>query len=221
MEQQSEKNTQPKIGITGGIGSGKSYVCQLLRQRGIEVYDCDAAAKMLMRTDTQLRRQITALIGPDAYLPAEAGFTPCDGPDAVPTALNKAAVARFLLASTANAEAINAIVHPAVFRHFEQSGLKWVESAILFQCGMRPLVDRVVVVTAPLELRLMRVAQRDHISREKALEWVEQQWPQERLVQRADYVVENDGVKPLDPQLDSLMSWARTAGKGQPAYTCK
>ena len=91
-----------KIGIAGGIGSGKSYVCALIRQRGFEVYDCDSAAKRLIRTDPDIRAQLTALIGPDAYT-AESQ-------------LNKAVVARFLLASDANAAAIDAIVHPAVFR---------------------------------------------------------------------------------------------------------
>ena len=102
-----------KIGIAGGIGSGKSYVCALIRQRGFEVYDCDSAAKRLIRTDPDIRSRLTALIGPDTYT-AEGQ-------------LNKAVVARFLLASDANADAIDAIVHPAVFRDFEASGLQWLE----------------------------------------------------------------------------------------------
>ncbi len=180
-----------KTGITGCIGSGKSYVCRLLEQRGVQVYDCDTAAKHLMRTDPQLQRQLTALIGPDTYQ---------DG------RLNKARVAQFLLASEDNARAIDSIVHPAVFRHFEQSGALWVESALLFQCGMRPLVDRVVVVTAPLELRLQRVQQRDGISRQKALEWVGRQWPQERLAAMADIIIVNDGQQPLASQIDRLLA---------------
>ena len=110
-----------RIGIAGGIGSGKSYVCALIRQRGFEVYDCDSAAKRLIRTDPDIRRQLTALIGPDTYT-AEGQ-------------LNKAVVARFLLASDANAAAIDAIVHPAVFRDFEASGLQWLESAIMYESG--------------------------------------------------------------------------------------
>ena len=98
-----------KIGITGGIGSGKSYVCKRLAARGIEVYDCDSAAKRLIRTSDSIRRQLTELIGEDAYM----GDT-----------LNKAAVARFLLASERNAQAIDRIVHPAVFQDFEESGMQ-------------------------------------------------------------------------------------------------
>ena len=120
-----------KIAITGGIGSGKSYVCRLLAQRGISIYDCDSAAKRLMSTSEQLRQQLTSLIGPDAYV---------DG------TLNKAAVAAFLLQSQAHAHAIDAIVHPAVANDFEQSGCQWMECAILYESGFDKLVDRVVVV---------------------------------------------------------------------------
>ena len=123
-----------RIGIAGGIGSGKSYVCALIRQRGFEVYDCDSAAKRLIRTDPDIRRQLTALIGSDTYT-AEGQ-------------LNKAVVARFLLASDANAAAIDAIVHPAVFRDFEASGLQWLESAIMYESGISRLMDRVIVVTS-------------------------------------------------------------------------
>ena len=83
-----------KIGITGGIGSGKSYVCKRLARYGIEVYDCDAAAKRLIRTSPVIRRKLTELIGPDTYIDGQ---------------LNKAAVAQFLLQSEANAKAIDAM----------------------------------------------------------------------------------------------------------------
>ena len=131
-----------RIGIAGGIGSGKSYVCRQLQRRGITVYDCDSAAKRLIRTSPDIRRQLTALIGPDTYT-AEGQ-------------LNKAAVAQFLLASEANTKAINDIVHPAVFRDFEESGLEWLESAIMYESGIYRLMDRVIVVTAPLEVRIRR-----------------------------------------------------------------
>ena len=144
-----------RTGITGGIGSGKSYVCRRLKALyGIEVYDCDTAAKRLMHHSTELRQQLTALIGPDAYLPQSATRTPLTSGL---SPLNKRAVARFLLASESNARAIDAIVHPAVFRDFEQSGYEWMESAILFDSGAYRLVDRTIVVTAPEEVRLQRV----------------------------------------------------------------
>ena len=173
-----------KTGITGGIGSGKSYVCKLLAQRGIEVYDCDAAAKRLIRTSLHLRQQLKALIG----------------------SLDKAAISRFLLANEENQQAVNAIVHPAVFQDFEESGMLWMESAILFESGADKLVDRVVVVTAPEEVRIQRVMQRDGITREKALQWLSCQWPQEQVIARADFEIVNDGQADLNSQIEKLLT---------------
>ena len=172
-----------KFGIAGGIGSGKSYVCRRLEARGITVYDCDAAAKRLIRTSSDLQQQLTTLIG----------------------SLDKAAMSRFLLASEANQQALNAIIHPAVFHDFEESGIQWMESAIMYESGIYRLVDKVVVVTAPLELRIQRVMSRDGITREKALQWIHRQLPQKQVVARADYEIVNDGVADIDSQIDLLL----------------
>ena len=180
-----------KIGITGGIGSGKSYVCRRLETRGISVYDCDSAAKRLILTSPEIRKGLTALIGPEVYL--------FDGK------LNKKAVTQFLLSSEDNAKAIDAIVHPAVFRDFEQSGLQWMESAILFESGAYKLVDRSVVVSCPDEIRIERVMQRDGISREKVLEWMNRQLPQEEVRRRADFEIINDGIADIDKQLNKIL----------------
>lgn len=192
----TEPTSGERIAITGGIGSGKSYVCRLLAERGIEVYDCDAAAKRLMRLSPLLRRQLTDLIGPDAYLADASGQ---------PTVLNKAAVAQFLLASDDHAHAIDAIVHPAVADDFLASGRQWMECAILYESGFDRLVDKVVVVTAPEEVRLARVMARDGISRQKAREWMLRQWPQQEVRRRADYEIVNDGRLPLAAQIDQLI----------------
>lgn len=172
-----------KIGITGGIGSGKSYVCKCLEKHGIRVYDCDAAAKRLIRTSPDLQQQIISLVG----------------------SLDKAAMSRFLLASETNQQAMNAIIHPAVFRDFEASGINWMESAILFESGARKLVDKAVVVTAPLEIRIQRVMQRDNITREKALQWVSCQWSQEEVKAHSDYEIVNDGQADIDSQIEQLI----------------
>ena len=180
-----------KIGIAGGIGSGKSYICALIRQRGFEVYDCDSAAKRLIRTDPDIRAQLTALIGPDTYS--------ADGQ------LNKAVVARFLLTSDANAAAIDRIVHPAVFRDFETSGMEWLESAIMYESGISRLMDRVIVVTAPLEVRIRRVMQRDNISRQQVLAWMDKQLPQEQVITLADFELVNDGQADIEQQLNNII----------------
>ena len=173
-----------KIGIAGGIGSGKSYVCRQLAARGIKVYDCDDAAKRLIRTSPQLQQQLIDLVG----------------------SLDKAAMSRFLLASKENAQAIDDIVHPAVFQDFLDSGMEWMESAIMYESGINKLVDRVVVVTAPEELRIQRIMQRDGITWEKALQWIHRQWPQEQVRALADYEIINDGVADIDSQIDLLLS---------------
>lgn len=180
-----------KTGITGGIGSGKSFVCKLLADMGIEVYDCDAAAKRLIHTSPQIRQGLTALVGRHTYLP--------DG------SLNKAAVAEFLLASPANAAAVNAIVHPAVAQDFRLSGAKWMECAIMYESGFDRLVDQVVAVTAPEELRVRRVMERDNITAEKVREWMARQMPQEEVAARAGHIIVNDGTADLKQQINELI----------------
>lgn len=177
-----------KTGITGGIGSGKSYICQLLKARGIEVYDCDQAAKRIIRTSDDVRHQLLQLIG----------------------SLEKADIARFLLESETNAKKIDNIVHPAVFRDFEESGYQWMESAILYESGIHRLVDRVIVVTAPEEVRIQRIMTRDGITRQKALQWMQRQWPQSELLRLADYEIVNDGVADLNSQIDTLLNKIET-----------
>ena len=172
-----------KIGITGGIGSGKSYVCERLKARGIQVYDCDQAAKRLIRTSPKLQQQLKALVG----------------------SLEKADMAKFLLESEQNAKAIDAIIHPAVFRDFEESGLQWMESAILFESGAYRLVGKSIVVTAPEEVRIQRVMQRDGISREKVLEWMNRQLPQDEVRKRADFEIINDGTVDIDKQINQIL----------------
>lgn len=180
--------TTPLIAITGGIGSGKSYVCQLLRDMGTEVYDCDSAAKRLMATDLTLQAQLCALVGESVYQ---------DG------TLQKKALATFLLASEKNKQAVNDIVHPAVARDFMASGCQWLESAILFESGfhLRVPFTHVVCVVAPLETRVSRVMKRDNISRQQALRWIAAQMPQEEMARRSHFVIHNDGTAPLLPQL--------------------
>lgn len=205
-----------KVAITGGIGSGKSFVCSLLKKRGIAVYDCDAAAKRLMRTSPELQQQLIDLIGPEAYLTSGASKPSMPSKTSKPSkasrplepsmTLNKAEVARFLLASPENAQALDAIVHPAVARDFVASGQQWMECAILYESGFDRLVDKVIVVTAPLEVRIQRVMQRDSISREKTLEWMGRQWPQEEVLRHADYEIVNDGNADLEQQIDDFLS---------------
>lgn len=181
-----------RIAITGGIGCGKSYVCKLLKARGIEVYDCDAGAKHVLATSAEVRRRLTELIGADAYM--------ADG------RLNKAVVASFLLASEDNKKAINAIVHPAVMDDFISSGKAWMESAILFESGCDRFVDKVVAVTAPDDVRISRIMMRDNITRAKAQEWIDCQMSQEEIRRRSDFEIINDGRQDVESQIEDIIN---------------
>lgn len=180
------------VALTGGIGAGKSYVCQLLQDYGIEVYDCDAAAKRLMRTSTPLQKALQQLVGDNVYR---------DG------ILQKPVLAQFLLASNRNQKAVNDIIHPAVAADFMQSGYQWLESAIYFDSGFdkRVHADKVVCVTAPTEVRLRRIMERDGISSEKAQEWIDCQLPQAEVVSRSDYEIKNDGLSSVRQQIEHII----------------
>lgn len=181
------------IAITGGIGSGKSYVCGLLERQGISVYDCDAHAKRLMASDYTLQAQLQRLVG-DAVFSNHV--------------LQKRVLAEYLLASEANKQAVDDVIHPAVAADFMRSGSQWLESAILFDSGFNRRVpfSFIVCVSAPEEVRVSRVMARDYISREKALEWIGRQWPQEKVEQQSDFVIVNDGNEDLDRQVALLLN---------------
>lgn len=189
-----------KIGITGGIGSGKSFFSSRLKEYGIPVFDSDSEAKKLMLVSPFIVSSLKSLLGDNVYI---------DGK------LNKSLIADYIFSSPTNAHKINSIVHPCVKKEF----LSWVnehfnsgnrivaiESAILLESGFDDIVDKVVTVHAPLELRISRVMKRDHTSREKVLERINSQMSDDERNQRADFVIENDGFTPLDEQIERLFS---------------
>ena len=171
--------------LTGGIGAGKSYVCSLLREKGIEIYDTDNAAKRLIAQSPEIRQQLKELIG----------------------GLDKQTIAAFLLKSEENKLAINSIVHPAVIKDFLDSGYEWMECAIIYEAHLEQYVDKVIAVTAPREVRIERIMSRDGISRKEAEQWIDAQYPQEKVAERADFVIINDGNKDLQKQIEEL--WQR------------
>ncbi len=181
-----------KIAITGGIGSGKSFVAKLLRRRGIEVYDCDDAAKRLMRSSAPLQRSLSALIGKDIF---ENGT------------LQKKDIATFLLKDRRNKQHLEDIVHPAVAADFLSSGADWLESAILFESGFHRRVkfSYIVCVAAPEEVRAQRIMQRDGIDEEKAKQWIACQLPQEQMVEQSDFTITNDGKQDLEEQINNIL----------------
>ena len=180
-----------RFAITGGIGSGKSYVCHLLEKRGLSVYDCDEAAKRLMRSDESLQMMLQHLVGGDV---CRNGI------------IEKRVLAAFLLENDAHKQAVNDIVHPAVANDFMLSNFQWLESAILFESGFNRRVkfNHVVCVSAPLEMRVRRIMERDSITRESALQWIDRQMPQEEIEKRADFVIVNDEYANLETQIDKM-----------------
>lgn len=192
-------NNLPRIAITGGIGSGKSYVCKLLADRGVKVYDCDAAAKRIMATDTALQANLNAVVGEEVFI---------DG------ILQKPILAKFLLASEANKQAVNDVVHPAVAADFIASNYKWLESAILFDAKFNERInfDYIVCVIAPEDVRIERIVQRDGISHEQALQWIKRQMPQEEMAQKSNFIIINDGTSDLSAAIMSLLEAVSTLG---------
>lgn len=179
-----------KVAITGGIGSGKSYVCRLLEKRGFYIYDCDKAAKRIMASSVEIQSRLKSVVGAEVV---------SDG------VINKAMLAAFLLKNDDNANKINNIVHPAVADDFIRSGCVWMECALLFSSGFDRLVDKVICVTAPLNVRVDRIMHRDGITQEKALEWIGKQMSQSEVVALSDYEIVNDGTEGLEQQIDTIL----------------
>ena len=186
------------IGVTGGIGSGKSVVCRLFQLMGLPVYISDDETKQLMVCDEAIRTGLIELLGPEVYLPE---------------GLNKPLLAAYLFASADHAATINALVHPRVkadFRRWVQrhneAPLVAIESAILIEAGFRNEVDAAVMVTAPIEVRIQRAMQRDGSSREQVEQRIRHQMSDEAKAALVDYQLVNDGQHPLIPQVLQLIA---------------
>ena len=184
-----------KVGITGGIGSGKSTVCRLFAARGVAVYDCDAAAKRLMAEDEALKGAIVARFGEACY---------CDG------VLNRSYLAEQIFGSDEAREALNGLVHPAVIADFE----RWAEeqageyvvlvSAILFEAGLEKHLDCVVAILAPKPLRLERAMKRDDAQREQIEARMATQLDDDTLCAKADVSLVNIFEEELEQQVQEL-----------------
>lgn len=191
------------IAITGGIGSGKSVVSQLLRTMGYTVYDCDMQAKRLMTADPLLRQQLTDLFGPDTYLQDETG---------VPR-LNRSYLSSQIFANAGLLAQMNACVHPTVARDLlalaaamPEESVLFFESAILYESGFDQQVPptEVWTVSAPLELRIARAMRRDQAPRDKVLSRIQSQMPQEEKERRANHVIVNDDHQSVIQQVAEL-----------------
>lgn len=199
------------LGLTGLIGSGKSYIARLLAERGLPVYDCDQRAKELYDEDPALRQAMISNFGSEIY-------------DAPTGRLVRQRLAGIIFADKAKLAQVNALVHPAIRRDFAswriERGLQGakaciIESAILLQADLVSYVDAVLVVSANEELRLERASQRDGVAKDAIRERMRHQLPQEELLRQADFVLINEPDHPLPPQIDALLAQLSLLAEGR------
>ncbi len=172
------------IGLTGGIGSGKSAIARQIAGQGYPVFDTDTEAKRLIAEDPELRKKMKALLGNDIY----------DG-----AVYRRDIAAKRIFADNSLREKVNKVVHPAVARAVMQrtDNVLFVECAILFESGFDKLCDTIVVVTAPTEVRISRVMQRDNVSEEQVRARMKTQMSDEERCKAAGFVICNDGKQTL------------------------
>lgn len=184
-----------KVGITGGIGSGKSTVCAMLEELGVAIYNSDARAKELMTTSATLREAIVARFGAECY---------------TGEGLNRGYLAERVFGDAAELAALNSLVHPAVMADFEawaerQEGSYVVfESAILFEAGLEQRVDMAIAVLSPEELRIERAMRRDGTTREQVVARIRRQLSDDERADRAKYAIVNVDLEELREDVEQL-----------------
>jgi len=190
-----------RIGLSGGIGSGKSTVAGILAKMGYPVFYSDQEAKRLYDENPVLQKQLVDLFGPAIYRDGQ---------------LNKAFFAQQLFSNAELKAQVTALVHPLVRKAFEvwaqqqASDLVFNEAAILFETGAYKDFDATVLVMAPIETRIERVQKRDLISREAVLQRIANQWPDSKKMNLTTYIITNDG-QPLLQQIEDVISKLKTA----------
>lgn len=181
-----------KIGITGGIGSGKSIVCKVFKKLGIPVYDADSRAKELYEIDTILKNQMIQLFGIDIYKS---------------NTINKVLLSDIIFKDKEKLDEVNRIVPLAIERDFSNwcksinSSLIVFEAAILLERGMQGLFDCVITVTAPVDLRIQRCLDRSAISTEEITQRMQAQWSDEEKIRQSHFIVINDNNHAILPQV--------------------
>lgn len=184
-----------RIGLTGGIGSGKSTVARIFETLGIPVFYADAEARRLLDSDKMLMRSIQDAFGEESYV---------DGRYNIPYMSAK------VFADPSLLERLNALVHPRTIAAAEEwmtrqsAPYAMKEAALIFESGSEKHLDRIIGVTAPEALRIRRVMQRDGLSREQVIQRINRQMDETRKMERCDYLIRNDEDEPLLPQVLAL-----------------
>lgn len=192
---------RPLIGITGGIGSGKSTVAGLFQTLGIPMFDADASAKQIMTTNKDVKQALISLLGDKAYT-AEG-------------ILDRSFVASMVFENKPLLEKMNRIVHPEVYKdlllwmshdHQKKAPYLMQESAILFEENLVDRFYKIILVVAPEDIRIERVVARDKTTPEQVKKRIANQWPDEKKLPMADFIIYNDGNRPLIRQVRDIDS---------------
>ncbi|MEO8583300.1 MAG: dephospho-CoA kinase [Flavitalea sp.] len=184
-----------RIGITGGIGSGKTTAARIFEVLGVPVYYADDAAKRIMNEDEVLKQQIIHEFGAQSYIEGK---------------LNREYLASIVFKNKKKLAVLNALVHPATIRNSnmwmkKQTGLYAIrEAALIFESGAQDQLDYVIGVSSPVELRIERAMQRDKLTREQVMERMDRQINETIKMRLCDFVIVNDGIKPLIAQVLKL-----------------
>lgn len=185
-----------KVGVTGGIGSGKSFVCKLIEKMGYPVYYSDTESKRLTNTHPEIRKGLIELVGTEVFQK--------DG-------LNRPFLASKLFSDEELRLKVNQLIHPIVRADFanwatqQNSPIVFNEAAILFETGAYKTMDFMILVTSDLETRIQRTMARDGISREAVLSRIDNQWKDDEKIELADFVIENDDGKMLLTQVEQAI----------------
>lgn len=191
------------FGVTGGIGSGKTAVCNFLREKDVPILEADSLAKDLTNHSPEIRQALVTEFGKNVYL--DSGT------------LNKDLLSQLVFSDAGTRDRINQIIHPQVFKAIqdrvnqfkkENQNLVGVEAALIYESKMERILNAVVVVTAPMEKRIEWMKSRDGFSQEEILKRINSQMPLEEKIKRADYVIENDdALSDLTEKVDGLYNW--------------
>ena len=183
-----------KVGITGGIGSGKTMVCKVFELLGISVYYSDEESKKILDNDIKVKEQIIKTFGNEIL---NVGGN-----------IDRKKLSAAVFGDKEKLTLLNGIVHPSVTKHFEEwvkmhSSDKYIlkEAAILFESGANRLVDKVITVTAPVSLKIQRAMQRDNISEEQLVLRMKNQWSDEEKIKQSQFVIFNNEDQLLIPQV--------------------
>jgi dephospho-CoA kinase len=186
-----------RIGLTGGIGSGKSFIAQIIEHMGYPVYYSDARAKELTKSNPTIKMGLISLFGEEVY----------EG-----NQLNSELIASKIFNDDELRTTVNELIHPIVRADFENwalnqhSALVFNEAAILFEMGSYQNFDATILVCAPTELKIARVMKRENCSREAVMERMNKQWSDEEKLKLADYSILNDDETPVLIQLEAVIN---------------